>query len=147
MIFGWLANKFWFIQDDAYISYRYVANFLNGHGLVYNIGERIEGFTNFGWVIYLALIGAMKLDFILVSQLTGLAFGAGLIILTYLLARHLFAREDSLLACCRFIWLPSIRVWPTGHRPDWRQAASLLPLWPHCTAISSKAAGCCCGSW
>ena len=98
MIFGWLANKFWFIQDDAYISYRYVANFLNGHGLVYNIGERIEGFTNFGWVIYLILAGAMKLDFILVSQLTGLAFGAGLIILTYLLARHLFTREDSWLA-------------------------------------------------
>lgn len=98
MIFGWLANKLWFIQDDAYISYRYVANFLNGHGLVYNIGERIEGFTNFGWVIYLILAGAMKLDFILVSQLTGLAFGAGLIILTYLLARHLFAREDSWLA-------------------------------------------------
>ncbi|MCK4461922.1 MAG: hypothetical protein KAW46_08955 [candidate division Zixibacteria bacterium] len=98
MMFGWLANKFWFIQDDAYISYRYVANFLNGHGLVYNIGERIEGFTNFGWVIYLILAGAMKLDFILVSRLTGLAFGAGLIILTYALARHLFARKDFWLA-------------------------------------------------
>ena len=35
-----------FIQDDAYISYRYVANYLNGDGLVYNIGERVEGCTD-----------------------------------------------------------------------------------------------------
>jgi len=98
LIFGWLTRRLWFIQDDAYISYRYVANLLDGHGLVFNIGERIEGFTNFGWVIYLALTGVFKLDFILVSRLTGLVFGAGLIILTYVLARRLFSGEDRWLA-------------------------------------------------
>jgi len=98
LIYAWLARRFWFIQDDAYISYRYVANLLNGHGLVYNIGERIEGFTNFGWVIYMALAGAMKLDFILVSRLTGLAFGAGLIVLTYVLARRLLGEREQWLA-------------------------------------------------
>jgi len=98
LIFGWLARKFWFIQDDAYISYRYVANLLNGHGLVYNIGERIEGFTNFGWVIYMALAGALQMDFILVSRLTGLFSGAGIIILTYLTARRLFDNKDIYIA-------------------------------------------------
>ena len=48
-----LAFYLRFVQDDAFITYRYVANFLAGHGLVYNIGERICGFTNFGWTIYL----------------------------------------------------------------------------------------------
>ena len=33
-------------QDDAFISFRYAQNFLNGHGLVFNIGERVEGFTS-----------------------------------------------------------------------------------------------------
>ncbi|MBU8934805.1 MAG: hypothetical protein KOO62_12515, partial [candidate division Zixibacteria bacterium] len=53
-----LTQQLNFIQDDAYISYRYVANFLNGDGLVYNIGERVEGFTNFGWVILMIQCGA-----------------------------------------------------------------------------------------
>ena len=64
LIFSVICYKLSFIQDDAYISYLYVANFLNGDGLVYNIGERIEGFTNFGWVIYLILWGALGLNFI-----------------------------------------------------------------------------------
>src|SRR5262245_51389143 len=32
--------------DDAYISYRYARNLARGIGLVYNEGERIEGYTN-----------------------------------------------------------------------------------------------------
>lgn len=32
--------------DDAYITYRYADNLLHGHGLVFNPGERVEGFTN-----------------------------------------------------------------------------------------------------
>ncbi|HEX2896951.1 MAG TPA: hypothetical protein VHP63_02755, partial [candidate division Zixibacteria bacterium] len=54
-VFSITAWKLHFLQDDAYITYRYAANFLNGDGLVYNIGERIEGFTNFGWTVYLIL--------------------------------------------------------------------------------------------
>lgn len=118
LIFGWLAREFWFIQDDAYISYRYVANFLNGHGLVYNIGERIEGFTNFGWVIYMALAGALQTDFILVSRLTGLLCGAGVIVLTYVLARRLFEDKDQWLALLPTYLVaanPSLAYWsPAG---------------------------------
>lgn len=35
--------------DDAYISFRYAQNAIRGHGLVFNPGERVEGFTNFLW--------------------------------------------------------------------------------------------------
>lgn len=44
-----------FTVDDAYISFRYAENLANGHGLVYNIGERVEGYTNFLWTVLLAL--------------------------------------------------------------------------------------------
>ena len=47
------------VQDDAFISFRYAANLLDGHGLVYNPGERVEGYTNFLWTLLLA--GAMGL--------------------------------------------------------------------------------------
>ena len=43
---GWLA-------DDAFISFRYSRNWANGEGLVYNAGERVEGYTNFLWVAVL----------------------------------------------------------------------------------------------
>lgn len=42
--------------DDAYISFRYVRNFKDGLGLVFNRGERVEGYTNFLWCIELAAI-------------------------------------------------------------------------------------------
>jgi arabinofuranosyltransferase len=35
--------------DDAYISFRYAQNAIRGYGLVFNPGERVEGFTNFLW--------------------------------------------------------------------------------------------------
>ena len=32
--------------DDAYISFRYAENLVRGEGLVYNPGERVEGYSN-----------------------------------------------------------------------------------------------------
>lgn len=40
--------------DDAYISFRYLDNWLNNQGLVFNPGERVEGYTNFLWLVILA---------------------------------------------------------------------------------------------
>jgi hypothetical protein len=42
-------------SDDAYISYRYARNFVQGHGLVYNPGERVEGYSNFLYVFLMSL--------------------------------------------------------------------------------------------
>ncbi len=92
-MYAYFCYELNYTQDDAYISYRYVANFLSGEGLVYNAGERVEGFTNFGWVVYLILCGAVGLPYILISKLTGMLFGAGIIILTYVLARRIFAAD------------------------------------------------------
>ena len=42
------------VADDTYISCRYARNLIEGHGLVYNIGERVEGYTNFLWTLLIA---------------------------------------------------------------------------------------------
>ena len=42
--------------DDAFISFRYVRNLLEGNGLVFNPGEYVEGYTNFLWILELAAI-------------------------------------------------------------------------------------------
>ncbi len=55
-LLGWLAAVAWFLCDDAFISFRYARNLLEGHGLVFNPGEYVEGYSNFLWVLELAAI-------------------------------------------------------------------------------------------
>ena len=40
--------------DDAYISYRYSENLMRGEGLVFNYGERVEGYSNLLYVLAVA---------------------------------------------------------------------------------------------
>src|SRR4051794_37699784 len=51
------VHVFWlrFVCDDAYITFRYAANLAHGLGPVWNPGERVEGYTNFLW-----MVGAVK---------------------------------------------------------------------------------------
>lgn len=50
------GERYWWLCDDAMISMRYARNLANGFGLVWNQGERIEGYTNFLWTTYMALV-------------------------------------------------------------------------------------------
>lgn len=42
------------VNDDPFISFRYAQQLVVGNGLVYNPGERLEGYTNFLWTILIA---------------------------------------------------------------------------------------------
>lgn len=50
------GTHFYVLFDDAMISMRYAYNLAHGNGLVWNIGQRVEGFTNPLWVMYMALL-------------------------------------------------------------------------------------------
>lgn len=43
-----------FVCDDAFISFRYAEHLAMGDGIVFNVGERVEGYTNFLWVLVCA---------------------------------------------------------------------------------------------
>ena len=79
-------------QDDAFISFRYAEHLLSGDGLVFNPGERVEGYTNFLWTIILAGFMALGADPVVMSILLGLAALAGLVALTVWLGRGWGAR-------------------------------------------------------
>ena len=53
VFFAWWNR---FIQDDAFISFRYAENFARGAGLVWNAGERVEGYTNFLWTMLMGVV-------------------------------------------------------------------------------------------
>ncbi len=48
-----LAHHVRFVQDDAFISFHYARNLVEGAGLTW-FGERVEGYTNFLWVLWSA---------------------------------------------------------------------------------------------
>jgi arabinofuranosyltransferase len=53
------VRHYWFLCDDAFISFRYARNLVEGHGLVFNVGERVEGYTNFLWVLELSALWSL----------------------------------------------------------------------------------------
>ena len=55
---AWGAGAAWrqaWVCDDAFISFRYADNLVHGLGLVYNAGERVEGYSNLLWTLWAAL--------------------------------------------------------------------------------------------
>lgn len=69
------------ILDDAFISFRYAENIAAGNGAVFNIGEKVEGYTTFLWVIMLAAGKWAGFDTVIFSKILGLMFALGCLVL------------------------------------------------------------------
>jgi len=56
VVLGWRA--FWFLTDDAFISFRYISNSVMGLGYVWNAPpfQPVEGYTNFLWLVLLETV-------------------------------------------------------------------------------------------
>lgn len=82
-----------FVQDDAFITYRYARNLARGEGLVFNPGERVEGYTNFLWTVMHALPEWAGWSTPVFSQLVGIALMVATVAVTLRLARRIFGSE------------------------------------------------------
>ncbi len=110
-ILAWHALHWNYTVDDAFISFRYARNLCAGNGLVYNVDERVEGYTNFLWVILMAPPIALGLDPVVASKLLGLACSA---ILLLLVAREIDRRSGRGVAFGAGLLLsadPSFALW------------------------------------
>lgn len=73
--------------DDAYVSFVYARNLAEGRGLTFNPGEKIEGYSNFAWVMILAALhGVAPVPG--ASQALGFLLGISNILLLFLVARE-----------------------------------------------------------
>ncbi|MGH7896437.1 MAG: hypothetical protein ACREQQ_00675, partial [Candidatus Binatia bacterium] len=63
-----------YLIDDAFISFRYARNLISGHGLVYNPGERVEGYTDFLFVVLSAGLMKLGIDPLVGTRLVSFAF-------------------------------------------------------------------------
>lgn len=138
------------LLDDAMISMRYAKNLTEGNGLVFNPGgERVEGYTNFLWVLIMAAVHLLPIaqtKICLVVQIFGGLFGLLNLVLIRRLANYLFpstptvpliavaltafylplntwnlqGMEVSVLACVMTLaCLWSARVMRTNENPVW----------------------------
>ncbi len=86
------------MSDDVFISLRYAQNFVAGNGLVYNPGERVEGYTNFLYTMLAALVLRLGADPVYWTYLSGVGFALGLMLITYWLAALLLGSSWALVA-------------------------------------------------
>lgn len=70
---GWVLAHAW-ISEDSFITLRYVSNTLDGFGPVFNVGERVQGFTHPLWFLLLVLGSLLGADPILLAIGYGLVF-------------------------------------------------------------------------
>lgn len=78
-------------NEDAFISFRYVDNLLAGNGLVYNVGERVEGYSCFLWIMLLSAAGAMGFDIVGSSVVLGIIAGALTLLAAFKLSKLLIS--------------------------------------------------------
>lgn len=62
-----------FLADDALISLRYSRRLLQGHGLTWTEGPRVEGYSNLLWVLCTSALGALGIELVAAAR----AFGVG----------------------------------------------------------------------
>ena len=80
-----------FRLDDALIYYRYIRNYLDGNGLVYNIGERFNALTS-PLYTYLSLVLSSITREI---ETTQTVLNGSLLILSALLLFVIFLKQDK----------------------------------------------------
>lgn len=68
------GSRYFSLFDDAMISMRYAWNFSHGNGLVWNPGERVEGYTNFLMTLVMSAITFLfnKKNAVLTIQVFGI---------------------------------------------------------------------------
>ena len=64
--------------DDPFITYRYAANLLAGHGPVFNVGERVEGYSSPLHLLLMALLLKIlpSVDILFKAKLLGVSLAA-----------------------------------------------------------------------
>jgi len=77
------------LVDDAYISFRYAHNLAEGQGLVFNVGEYVEGYTSLLWTLLMVLPEALELPTYSFAAHLSLTFGILALVETWRICRLL----------------------------------------------------------
>ncbi|WP_144389740.1 hypothetical protein [Phaeobacter sp. 22II1-1F12B] len=105
-----------FLHDDAFISLRYAKHFVEHGDLSWNLGDRVEGYTNFLYVIMTSFMLEMGVTPILAIQLINVLSAIALVAAVVFTARRIMPEEPHLqaLAYAAVVCNVSLSVWVFG---------------------------------
>lgn len=86
IIFGVILVRTAWVADDALITFRTIDNFLNGYGLVWNVGERVQSYTHPLWLLVLTPVVAQTNELMLTSMIVSVLLSCATVVV---LARYL----------------------------------------------------------
>jgi len=99
------------LGEDCFITFRYAEQWVRGEGIVYNVGERVEGYSNFLWLVLLAAMKWTGLSMLTMSRWMAVAAHAALVIVFGLLAMgDPLERAGRRFIPIHRLWLP-LAVW------------------------------------
>jgi arabinofuranosyltransferase len=140
------AYYFPFMADDAFISLRYSERLLEGQGLTWTAGERVEGYSNLLWVLGCAALGRLGFNLIVAARILGCAtsiaaiaavgymfapregeprrylpaiFATNIIALTGIIAVWTIGGLEQPLLAALLAWAHAIAIRPTIAFPEW----------------------------
>lgn len=87
--------SFRFVIDDAFISFRFARNLVDGHGLVFNPGQRVEGYSNLLYVLLSGLGMKLGADPLLWGRVWSTLAGGGVLALLPGIVRLLAPEENT----------------------------------------------------
>lgn len=74
------AHHQYTFADDAFIFFRYADNIISGNGPVFNIGERVEGYTSPLWLGILCVCQLFGMNILHAATLLGMLLGIGIVV-------------------------------------------------------------------
>jgi hypothetical protein len=107
------------ITDDAYISFRYAERLLEGKGLTFNDGEKVEGFSNPLWIFILALSSKITtIEIPTLARILGFMFSNLVILFILLITKILFDKSKAnlllIFISSIIFFTPGFHVYSTG---------------------------------
>lgn len=128
--YAWRALRLCIPVDDAFISARYAENLARHGELVFNLGERVEGFSNLGWTLAMAACIRLGIDPIAAAVVLGHAAAllAGILVF-HGARRHLDAPLPLALLGAAICWIPTSFVFWAGAGLETTAFAALLAAW------------------
>ena len=105
-----------FFHDDAFISLRYAVHLVQFGELTWNLGERVEGYTNFLQIIATAFLVKFGVDPVDSVRSINAAAAGGLIVSTISSARRLAPNDSIARAIGAFLVMSSapVALWIVG---------------------------------
>ncbi|MCY4046393.1 MAG: hypothetical protein OXE99_15125 [Cellvibrionales bacterium] len=115
LLYSWTFLPF--LCDDSLISLRYVQNLLEGNGLTWSEGQPVEGYSNLGWILLIAVPGFFGADLVIATRIISSLLMVSVLVTNYYYWRPFVTTDNArffIIAQYAFALCATTGVWMVG---------------------------------